>query len=153
MLITTHHGPIQTSLESATTDFILVKLFPEAHLYSGFKILSGWIPIQNIWIYRGDLCQHTKYEECKPSIAHYQIIKYNRVEASPTGEAVTNLFFRFLVDIQISMSIIIPLAQVSVTQDWGKPGKLDKWRNAKNSKNIISNPCDSTFNTVTLLAT
>lgn len=44
----------------------------------------------------------------------------------PTGEAVTNLFFRFLVDIQISMSIMIPLAQVTVTQDWGKPGKLDK---------------------------
>jgi hypothetical protein len=46
--------------------------------------------------------------------------------SSLTGEAVTNLFFRFLVDIQISMSIMKPLAQVSVTQNWGKPGKLDK---------------------------
>lgn len=73
--------------------------------------------------------------------------------SSPTSEAVKNLFFRFLVDIQISMSVIIPLAQVSATQDWGKPGKLDKWRNAKNSKNIISNPYDFTFNKVTLLAT
>lgn len=85
--ICAHHNPSWINSDKSRVcnnwfHFILIKLFPEAHLYSGFKILSG-TPIQNIiWIYRRDLCQHTRYEECKPSIAHYQIIKYNRVEAS-----------------------------------------------------------------------
>ena len=45
----------------------------------------------------------------------------------------------FGVDIQISVSVVIALAQVSAAQDRGKSGKVDRYRNAMNSENITLN--------------
>lgn len=59
-------------------------------------------------------------------------------DSSSIAGAVANLFCMFIVDIQISVSIVISLAQVSPTQDWRKPGIVGKCRKSMNRKNIIS---------------
>lgn len=51
-------------------------------------------------------------------------------DSSSIAGAVANLFCMFIIEIQIGVSIIISLAQVSPTQDWRKPGIVGKCRKA-----------------------
>lgn len=51
-------------------------------------------------------------------------------DSSSIAGAVANLFCMFIIDIQISVSIVISLPQVSPTQDWRKPGIVGKCRKA-----------------------